>query len=312
MLQSVHPDVNSVDEVEARSPYHIIDRPGLRPEEMVEILCELIEKALPMETRFITIEPNLASYILDTWNKENRRPRVTRIRDYAVAMKAGRFIDTAETMSFSRDRLLNGQNRLFACVKADCVFKALVAFGVPNDVFPYIDNPGIRNAADTFFIHGVETPRFASAAMQWIVNYETGRLSKGTASKNCGLDRAQLYEEYLKHSDIDDSIWVGELFKANKLALPAAMIAMHHLCKRKSAFQANNFFSWVGQSLGFPNDQHPAYVLHNRLMTNLASRDRLHHFYVAGLVVKAWNAMRNEKTLKQLKIASDESFPEIL
>ena len=73
----------------------------------------------PENTRIIEFSPKLASYVLENLNVNNRTKKKKNIRRYAKDMSSGNWSLTGDTIQFSKNGvLMNGQNRLFACVKA--------------------------------------------------------------------------------------------------------------------------------------------------------------------------------------------------
>ena len=78
------------------------------------------------------VTPALARQYLEN-NPINRRPSEAKIREYARDMENGNFLFSGHTVCFSSEgKLLDGQQRLMACVKANASFFTIVVRGFPK------------------------------------------------------------------------------------------------------------------------------------------------------------------------------------
>lgn len=255
------------------------------------------------------ITPEMAETMLE-WNDRNRPVTPGKVKDYAEAMLHGRWHYTGEPIVFSRERILDGQHRLLACITAGTAFDALVTFGVPDDSFAYIDIGKKRSTGDIFAINGVKNHLIMAAAITWVVGYDANTL--GAAARSVKLDHAQLYEQYEKHSGLQDSAWVAQLFGPAKLASPSMMCAFHYICSRKSRAEADAFFRRVAEGLGFTGKRDPAYRLHKYLVDAAIANQRPGRSVAAALTIKAWNASRRGRDVGVLRFDADEAFPRII
>lgn len=259
-------------------------------------------------TEVMTITPELAQMILSEWNDRNRPIRLKRVQEYAAAMSAGRWAYTGVPIIFSGQRLLDGQNRLQACVKAGVPFDALVVFGAPDDSFAFIDTGASRSAADVFAINKVTNYTLIAAALPLVIGYETHSL--GSAFSASTLDHDQLYGAYLERVDIQGSAWVADVFK--RLAPASIMVAFHYLCAKKSRALADEFFRQTGDGVGLESNKTPAYKLRESLILNSSAPEKLPRKSIAAITVKAWNATRMKRSAGKLVFAVDEPFPRII
>ena len=264
----------------------------------------------PRDTEKWRITPKMAEIMLG-WNNRNRPVSASTVKKYAEAMREGRWRYTGVPIVFSTHRLLDGQNRLMACVESGQSIEALVVFGVPDDSFAFIDVGKTRSASNVFAIHGVKNFSIMAAAIQWVIGYEDNKVSAG-AKGVMGMDHAQLYEAYLEHPALQDSAWVAHLFAPAKIISPSMMCAIHYFCAKKSRSDADAFFRKVGEGIGFSGKKDPAYKLHKFLVDAAVSQQRPGRTAGAALTVKAWNASRLNRDVGALRFSADEAFPRII
>lgn len=263
------------------------------------------------QTKRMTIKPDQAEAILETWNTRNRPLTRTKYRKYAATMAANRWRYTGEPIIFSTQRLIDGQHRLAGCVAAGVPIDVLLVFGAPDNAFPFIDVGWKRTAGDIFSINGVENASMIAAAVQWIYGYETGII--GSAARSSAVsDHEQLYEIYLEHKGVDDSVWVGHVFTKSRLAPPSLMVALHYLCAKKHRHMADEFFEKTAEGIGVASKKDPIHRLRSRLIENAASQEKMGRKQIAALTIKAWNARRLNREVGTLKFGADESFPKVI
>jgi hypothetical protein len=98
--------------------------------------------------KFESISPQKAARYLKM-NTSNRRPSPKYISYIADQMKRGNFVITGQTISFRYDGvLIDGQQRLMACVEAGVSFFTWVIRGLGDDAFHGTDIGKGRSAAD--------------------------------------------------------------------------------------------------------------------------------------------------------------------
>lgn len=101
----------------------------------------------------VTVTPVLAA----RWLKRNKRNRTVRDRvvaRYARDMRDEEWVVTGESVKFdTAGRLIDGQHRLHACIKAQSSFETVVIGGLTPGVFEYLDAGKKRSASDVLSIH---------------------------------------------------------------------------------------------------------------------------------------------------------------
>ncbi|MEO0315227.1 MAG: hypothetical protein RI928_1683 [Pseudomonadota bacterium] len=141
--------------------------PGMPLEEQIAIFNALANGPFDV-ARAHYISPELAEHILQH-NTQNRPKRTGNIARWAANMADGEWGLTGETIVFSKSpvRLLDGQHRLAACVKAGVGFRTFVAFGIDRGEFTKINTGAVKTNGDALAILGVSDPSCVAAALRW-------------------------------------------------------------------------------------------------------------------------------------------------
>lgn len=109
-----------------------------------------------MHSELLTITPNEASKYLAN-NPANRKINERIVAAMAEDMKAGRWMQTHQGIAISNTgRLLDGQHRLSAVIKAGIPVKMMVTFGVDEKAMDAIDQGRKRSTSDIFLFSGEE------------------------------------------------------------------------------------------------------------------------------------------------------------
>lgn len=268
----------------------------------------------------MSITPEMARIMMernhsDEWR--NRPESASGIKRFARRMANGEWHYTGETIIFSNTgNLLNGQHRLMACMEANTPFESLVAFGVENEAFKFMDVGLTRTAGHVFAIEGIPNYHFCASACRLIAEYFAERAWSGnTHGGGHDWSNDRLLDVYYQHEDIQRSQSIAVKLSKAGLMTPRWAGLVHYVCAKKSRAQADDFFQKVATGVGIESTKDPVHVLRGRLIKNSqSSADKKEgDMYVAAYAIKAWNAMREGRKISFLKfrVASNpnESFP---
>ena len=265
----------------------------------------------------MTIAPAMAQELMvrnanEEW--KNRPQSKLVVDSYARQMESDNWCLTGETIVVSESgRLLNGQHRLAACIKAGTPFECLVVFGISDAAFAHMDIGKRRSAADIFDIYKVPNAAAMSSSALWLWKYQNssmmpvGSVSMPTAD--------ELHQFYLAHEGLQQSSNAGVRFSKFKLATPSLMTALHYVCAHKNRTSADEFFEKTATGIGFLKASDPAAKLRHRLEENSRGPEKLDNLWVGAFAVQAWNAMRQNRPIKIFRWRGaqnpKESFPRI-
>ncbi len=254
-------------------------------------------------SRIITITPALAALILERLNSNNRKRRPSNIKRFAEAMTKDNWLLTGDSIKFSKNRLLlDGQNRLAACMRSGKQFKTHVIFGVDDDAFTRIDSGATRTNADTLKMAGVPYYAVVAPAIRWLM------ISKDAEDGKCPdrgrkIDNQELLDYYNAHIDAErigaaahDAMGVGRVLPPGSLAAHFYLFTSKNeriaarfiddLTKRKAGGRV-----LIAKVQGLRKD-------------NLG---RVNELLTSALIIQAWNAYRQEKRLIKTMLNWDQA-----
>jgi len=253
----------------------------------------------------VSFSPDLAHEVLEKRNPENRKRRPNKIKRFAADLSNGFWMLTGDTVKFgSHGKLLDGQNRLAACMQASKTMQTHVVFGIDPDAFTYLDSGTVRTSGDTFKVAGVPNAEIAGKATRWLLIFEDPKMERGATIPNADLFehyRGKINKDMLQRA-ITDAKKVSRVIPTGTLA------AMFYLFERK-----NEKLSRI-----FAHDLEKEMRGARTLLTRLRNlrRDnggRLNEKYATAFTVMAWNAYRAGATVRaaQLRWTDAEPHPVI-
>jgi hypothetical protein len=129
----------------------------------------------------VMMNPETAQALLDTNHDLNRSRKPSRIATYANDMIEGRWILTYEPIGIDvNGKLMNGQNRLSAVIRANVEVPMMIVRNVPLDNMSVIDSGLQRNAIDASMVLKLDVPNRVSYIQA------TRRMMTGFMKSHCG------------------------------------------------------------------------------------------------------------------------------
>lgn len=250
-----------------------------------------------------TITPDRAQAWLNQ-NTNNRSLRDGVVERYAADMKAGRWTECPEPISFYEDgALADGQHRLFAIIESETSQNFPVARGVPRSAGLNINTGLVRNIVDNARISGADdglSPMLLSAARA--IHHGTTQVSgESNATK---LDIVREHREAAQ--------WVSTNMKRTKYLCSGPLIAAvgrawYH---EDDKDRLKRFCDVLGHGMMDNHGESAAVALRNYIMqrgTTAASTGLWRDTFL-----KAQNAIRyfmQGKKLTVIKAVNDEPYP---
>lgn len=251
------------------------------------------------------VTPEMAQMLLDL-NAGNRPLRENTSRKYARQMEMGQWALTGETVCITRSgKLRNGQHRLDACIRAGVPFDTFVAFGVADEAFSVMDSGKVRRASDILGIAGHADSAVVASACRWAYMVSANCVQSGLLHPN----NQEVLSFAEAHPGIADSIVFCRENNPMKLARPGVLAALHYLFAKQDRALADSFVTQVFCGKGL--SEGPLLILHHRMTDNARSKRKMPVNEVAAILIKGWNAIRENRPAKLFKWARDEVFPVI-
>jgi hypothetical protein len=275
---------------------------------------ELDEQSPNQETNTLSvrqqfISPDEAGKFLAA-NTGNRSIAVAVVDKYARDMRDGKWVLNGQAIKFGRSgRLLDGQHRLTAAVKANRGFPTLVVLGLDDDVFDTFDLGARRSIGDILKERGeINTSSLGAVLRQaWLL--ENGFAQHRTVSPTV----SELLRYLDEWPDIRDSVKNANRFRG--VIDPSMGCALHFFLRRAHHDKGEAFMAGLSSGAELGRDS-PILKLRNRLNDDRVSRKRsMSDGEKLAICIKSWNAYFLEKPLATLKWANvgptRESFPKI-
>lgn len=270
----------------------------------------------PEHSVVMDVTPAMASTMLEL-NTSNRPKSRQHTSELAREITRGEWMHTGAPIVFSRDgELLDGQHRLMAVISTGQTIRSDVRFGIDPQAFMKMDQRlKSRGAGDVFAIQGVANYTNASTIARWVWAYENAEMESRAAGV---LTAKELYHYYLKHQKIQDSVGFGRAIQRALRCSPTLFGALHYICARKDRALADEFFEKIASGI-FSNKRDPAYRLREYLRQPLVG-ERQHNLsgkrHTAAITIKAWNAVREGRTISAFRWRGDqnpdEAFPKAI
>lgn len=261
----------------------------------------------------VEITPALAKEWLQA-NTHNRNLRERVVNGYAADMAAGQWVEDGQSIKFSRSGvLLDGQHRLSAIVLAGVTIRMLVVRNLPDSTQDTMDTGAKRTLADVLKLRGESNFTALAAillrAYQWKQGYRRTLKKAGGAAPT----HRQLLEMLEAHPELRRSAEIADRVRKSARIAGGTAGLCHWLFLRVDQSDCAYFFARLADGVGLQADD-PIYAL-RRALDNLAlDHHRAEDTYVTALVIKAWNAFREGRSVQVISWkaggAKPEAFPE--
>ncbi|MCL3993772.1 hypothetical protein [Streptomyces lavenduligriseus] len=266
-----------------------------------------------MRTEVRTVTPELAREWLER-NINNRPLSRQTVTHLARAIERGEWRLTHQGIAFDENgRLVDGQHRLEAVVKAGLPVEVLVAHGVPRAAFTVMDTGRKRTGRDALSLAGETNSNHLAAALRGLHLYITAP-DAHWSGKAASMSNDQLLTVLDEHPNMRESINRGiALHKATRLTVTAAAIGWYIAAKERSDVDQEPWFDGLVSGAGL-SESDPRLILRNTMLGMAAGQrhrrkddSREHLLYY----LKSWNAWVEGRSLKLLRRSPGEKMPKI-
>lgn len=255
----------------------------------------------------VEVTPEMAS----TWlvkNTSNRTMKTAAVKRYAADMAAGEWTFNGETIKFGEDGvLLDGQNRLQACVEAGVSFRTVVVHGLTQDAQDTTDVGVRRGLADVLSLRGESNTRELASCLVSLWRYQTNpREMSQTRTPSVPTSLALLES----HPGIKASMSASEATKRLTGLRTSIGGTLRYIFDSIDAEDAQAFWERLTSGAGLAEDS-PILRLREVLIADRAEHTaKMSYARTWALVVKAWNMYREGKPCKRLQWSPGGANPE--
>lgn len=250
--------------------------------------------------QIVEVTPELAKKWLHL-NTENR-PVKTVVTAYANDMRLSRWLLNGEAIKFAGPayeptKLLDGQNRLHAVIKANVTVKLAVAFNVQPGAQSTMDSGVKRSVADALAISGIKNSTTVAAAGALALRVQLGRLNGGTVDATNAAIEAFIYD----NPSLIDSGNIARLYAHRTDVPPGTVTYTHWVLSRIDADAATDFWRAAAEKTGLVAGD-PVIALTERFAEARRSRERIPVPGALSAIYRAWNYRRSGKSLRLIRI----------
>lgn len=239
---------------------------------------------------------------------KNRNLISSAVEYYSRSMKKGEWKLNGESIKFdNQGNLIDGQNRLAACVKADTSFPTLVVFNLDTGAFDSLDDGAKRTKGQVLKMRGYKHGNELAAAINMLWREENGH---SVFAQNERPNNAEIAEYLQRNPGLTKFASVSATTK-RLFASVRLPIYLQWNFEQKEPELRESFFHVIEHG-GDASSGTPPAVLRERLMSYLVKQEKLRDRYKMAITIKAWNAAREGRKIKQLSWRAEptEANPE--
>jgi len=266
-----------------------------------------------MRVELVKINKTVAEEMLKN-NDKNRNVKPRIVAQYVADMLKGQWKEnTGELIKISKtNRLLDGQHRLMAIIKADIELTMYVAFELEDSIFDVLDIGAKRSDSDIFTIAGA---KYASIIPS-IIRLSNILNDGGKSSHNSNSFLKQTSQSVLKEFNDNEDYYINISAKSvvfyhqfAKIMSPSLIGSFIIHFNSKSSADCELFFSELCTGQNVTNQV--IYLLRNKLIEDRTGTSKMDREHKNALIIKAWNFYRLRQDIKVLRYNKDveKSFP---
>lgn len=265
----------------------------------------------------VTITPKDAEYLLGL-NTGNRKKKVAAIRRYADEMRAGRWTLTNQGIGVSRSMtLIDGQNRLHACIEAGVPFQTVLITGLESDSRNVVDVGVKRTPGDVFTMAGFSNATVTAATSALLIRHRELVAAGGPWTTNGGSGwsgQRRNHEALLEfarghENDLHTAVLAGRYWRLAFPKMPMSTASAFVFLLREVDPGEASLFSQAVQSGAMLAEDDVRLLLRTQLLRLVKAPNAV---WQLGMCIKAWNAWRKRETRELLVFKDVEPMPDLV
>jgi hypothetical protein len=253
--------------------------------------------------RYENLTPEKAQKWLAT-SLGNRKISNVVVSRYARDMVSGNWMLTGENIIFDcNGHMLNGHHRCLAVKESGVTIPVIVTRGIEPEAFKKMDNGMPRSAPHIAQILGQQNATVGTSSATLILLYERDKIK---TYKTVRPDKSDCAEFMVNNPDIQHSIRQG--YKTRHLGSIAVLTACHYLFSKINPTMADSLYESLssGENLKKGSTEHK---LREQLIRYRMNKHRVSNLLQMAIIIKAWNAIRNNKAVQVFSWRDNEEFP---
>ena len=273
----------------------------------------------------VDITPDLAKKWL-AQNTHNRNLRERVVNGYAADMRDGNWVEDGQSIKFAKGdvvlldnppinggALLDGQHRLSAVVTAGVPVRMLVVSNLDDSTQEVMDTGAKRVLGDVLKLRGEQYAVSLAAVLMRVYQWKQGYRKNLKSAGHSRPTHRQLLEVLEQHPEVRRSVELADRARTTGKLSASTLGLCHWLFNRIDSDDCAYFFARLADGVKLESDD-PIYALRRVLDNFAADRGRPDEALVTALVIKAWNAYRDGRSVGVLAYrpggAKPEAYPE--
>lgn len=257
---------------------------------------------------FFVLTPKIAAYWLREFNSHNRNLRDRGASSLAIDIITGGWDLNGDTIGFSTDGvMIDGQHRCTAVAQSDIPVPIILVTGLEPVAQDTVDTNMRRTFADALRLAGEPAPLRLAGVTAAVCRWKAGQL-RGGGKTNLSIN--VLKRVLRDHPEMRESLPTMRRVAAKIGSMPQSMVGLAWwLFNGLSAEDCADFFTKLYDGSGLEKND-PIWVLRETLEDNAKAKRKLSGPEFLACVIKAWNAYREGRQIKQLWWRSGGARPE--
>lgn len=237
------------------------------------------------------------------------------VAGYARDMKAGRWDLNGETVKIAWNGTVpDGQHRLYACTEAGVAFRSVVVTGVEPRAQDTIDIGIGRKFGDQLAIASEPNAVVLASVTRWSLRWLHGVRSGTTGSSSYKPTRQEMLDFLAVTPHLRDATTFAVHARQTFKSVRASVYGMAWiLLNGTDAIAAQVFLPRVLDGADLPLG-HPVLAFRARIWNAVETQERLSEQEQLALIILAWNAWREGRTLTRMQLPkgglTPRNFPE--
>lgn len=250
------------------------------------------------------IGPDRARELLSL-NTGNRKMSDRHVNRLSLDIEKGQWKLNGETIKISKSgELLDGQNRLTAILKTGIPCDNIVVSGLDDSVFTTIDIGRSRSVADMIHIEKIPNATAIAAGAALVFKYGRNLLPYQDGQERY-FSKTDLVDYIMSHKNelIHSARHTCSLRFMKRVMPPSYSVFLYTIFGRIDKELRDEFFEKLEKGVNC-EPQSPEYLLREKLIETMGHknyRDREDGYTKSAYAIIAWNAVRENKPLKQLR-----------
>lgn len=254
---------------------------------------------------FVVVTPDVAEAFLSHNTDNYRGVQSTVVARYARLMTDGHWKSDGNTIKIAHDGLLlDGQHRLHAIVKSGTTHEMLVVTNLDPGIVDSLDRGSSRTVAQAVHHRGTRCPSAVASAAVILRQEETVGLSGGWHVR---LEPQEALEVIAANPGLEDSAVATRSVCTMFHASHGVFTWAHYRFSQVDPLLCQSFFDALAKNDTPSGD--PITHLRKRIFHDALARTHMSRSDVASLLVRAWNATYEGRTVAKLQLSKQIPAP---